>query len=143
MSPIRNRYSGTPWFFPCFMLCPMFPVHLDFQFLFFLERLFSSSNSSCMLESKHTSDDLYFNWFIFSNVYLVLRIHLACWNPNIHQTIYTLIDFFMYDYVLWFMKISHLLKGCQNWIFFLMLKVANIRCFILIAVEIFHNIIRK
>jgi hypothetical protein len=27
--------------------------------------------------------------------------------------------------------------------FFLLLKVANIRCFILIAVEIFHNIIRK
>jgi len=27
--------------------------------------------------------------------------------------------------------------------FFLILKVANIRCFILIAVEIFHNIIRK
>jgi hypothetical protein len=31
----------------------------------------------------------------------------------------------------------------QNWIFFFILKVANIRCFILIAVEIFHNIIRK
>jgi len=28
-------------------------------------------------------------------------------------------------------------------IFFLILKVANIRCFILIAGEIFHNIIRK
>jgi hypothetical protein len=28
-------------------------------------------------------------------------------------------------------------------IFFFILKVANIRCFILIAVEIFHNIIRK
>jgi hypothetical protein len=28
-------------------------------------------------------------------------------------------------------------------IFFYLLKVANIRCFILIAVEIFHNIIRK
>ena len=27
--------------------------------------------------------------------------------------------------------------------FFLILKVANIRCFILIVVEIFHNIIRK
>ena len=27
--------------------------------------------------------------------------------------------------------------------FFLLLKVANIRCFILIAVEIFHNIIHK
>jgi hypothetical protein len=27
--------------------------------------------------------------------------------------------------------------------FFFILKVANIRCFILIAVEIFHNIIRK
>jgi hypothetical protein len=27
--------------------------------------------------------------------------------------------------------------------FFLILKVANIRCFILIAVEIVHNIIRK
>ena len=27
--------------------------------------------------------------------------------------------------------------------FFYILKVANIRCFILIAVEIFHNIIRK
>ena len=28
-------------------------------------------------------------------------------------------------------------------IFFFLLKVANIRCFILIEVEIFHNIIRK
>ena len=28
-------------------------------------------------------------------------------------------------------------------IFFFILKVANIRCFILIAVEIIHNIIRK
>jgi hypothetical protein len=27
--------------------------------------------------------------------------------------------------------------------FFFIFKVANIRCFILIAVEIFHNIIRK
>jgi hypothetical protein len=54
-----------------------------------------------------------FNSSFFSNVYLVLRIHLACWNPNIHQTIYTLIDFFMYDYVLWYMKIPHLLKGIQ------------------------------
>ena len=32
---------------------------------------------------------------------------------------------------------------CQNWIFFLIFKGANIRCFILIVVEIFHNIIRK
>ena len=37
---------------------------------------------------------------------------------------------------------SFLHTGCQNFIF-LFLKVANIRCFILIAVEIFHNIIRK
>jgi hypothetical protein len=31
----------------------------------------------------------------------------------------------------------------SNWFFFFILKVANIRCFILIAVEIFHYIIRK
>jgi hypothetical protein len=51
----------------------------------------------------------------------------------------------MYDYVLWFMKIPHLLKGIQavRIDFFFILKVANIRCFILIAVDIFHNIIRK
>ena len=30
----------------------------------------------------------------------------------------------------------------SEWIFFI-LKDANVRCFILIAVEIFHNIIRK
>jgi hypothetical protein len=37
------------------------------------------------------------------------------------------------------------LKGIQavRIEFFLTLKVANIRCFILIAVEIFHNIIHK
>ena len=36
-----------------------------------------------------------------------------------------------------------LLKGIQSLrLFFFILKVANIRCFILIAVEIFHNIIR-
>ena len=32
--------------------------------------------------------------------------------------------------------------GCQNCIFFI-LKVANIRCFRLMAVEIFHNIMPK
>jgi hypothetical protein len=40
---------------------------------------------------------------------------------------------------------TNALKGIQaiRIEFFFILKVANIRCFILIAVEIFHNIIRK
>jgi hypothetical protein len=39
----------------------------------------------------------------------------------------------------------HVVKGIQavRIEFFFKLKVANIRCFILIAVDIFHNIIRK
>ena len=46
------------------------------------------------------------------------------------------------------MKMQQLLKGIQAYrlselIFLFILKVANIRCFILIAVEIFPNIIRK
>ena len=44
------------------------------------------------------------------------------------------------------MQISNIVKGIHafktDFLFFL-LKVANIRCFILIADEIFHNIIRK
>ena len=41
--------------------------------------------------------------------------------------------------------VPNVLKGIQavRIEFFFILKVANIRCFILIAVEIFHNIIRK
>ena len=41
--------------------------------------------------------------------------------------------------------VPNVLKGIQavRIDFFFILKVANIRCFILIAVEIFHNIIRK
>ena len=40
---------------------------------------------------------------------------------------------------------SNTLKAYRlsEWNFFFMLKVGNIRCYILIAVEIFHNIIRK
>jgi hypothetical protein len=40
--------------------------------------------------------------------------------------------------------LSKMIKGIQAVrIDFFLLKVANIRCFILIAVEIFHNVIRK
>ena len=60
--------------------------------------------------------------------------------------------FVLREKVLWYLRNITLIKmlnfrslkaySSSNWFFFI-LKVANIRCFILIAVEIFHYIIRK
>ena len=47
----------------------------------------------------------------------------------------------LYCWFVWFMVLKA--YRLSEFLFFLILKVANIRCFILIAVEIFHNIIRK
>ena len=66
--------------------------------------------------------------FSYNFQHLIAELNIVSSSYNLH-----IILFFIF------------LKGIQvvRIEFFFILKIANIRCFILIAVEMFHNIIRK
>ena len=87
-------------------------------------QIFILGSSCCNFKNLHTV----ICW-ILSVMSLIISFsanqHIACISPHV--------------------KICMQLKAYRlsELIFFFILEVANIRCFILIAVEIFHNIIRK
>jgi hypothetical protein len=51
--------------------------------------------------------------------------------------------YFFFQYYIFCIIILKAYRLSELIFLFFLLKVANIRCFILIAVEIFHNVIRK